>query len=259
MYALITGASSGIGREMAILLAQMKYDLILVARRRERLEKLAAKLTERYSITVQVVDMDLSTPKAGQLLIRRTKKYPIEILINNAGFGTIGNLNETDQDIELQMIQTNVVTLHVLSKYFARTMKSGYILNVASIAAYSPIPLMATYGATKAYVRSFSLALRQELRKQKRPVSVTTLCPGPVTTEFNDVAGVEFSLRSITPKQCAKLALDGMFRGRAIVFPHPLTALAAIGCNLLPANLLVPIEYHMQHSKQEREESSSIK
>lgn len=249
MYAVITGASSGIGKEIAKLLAQKNYNLILVARREHRLQALKQKLEQRYSITVLCMAYDLSDRKQCIALYEACKDYPIKVVINNAGFGKTGTLQSVKLEDELSMIDTNITALHILTKLFATHMDNGYILNVASIAAFSPIPIMATYGATKSYVASYSRAMNYELRHLHKNVSITTLCPGPVDTEFNKVAGADFALRSITAKQCAKIALRGMFQRKEVVTPGLTTTLARYFMKITPTKLLLPIECHIQSKK----------
>ncbi len=248
MYAIITGASSGIGREMALLLAKKGYSLILVARREERLKQLQAYINERYPVRVKVAVCDLGDKQACLDFCEKYQKYPVEILINNAGFGKIGYITESSLDDQLSMIDTNIISLHILCHYFANQMKRGYILNVASIAAFQPGPFLATYGATKSYVAKFSLALGYELKKLHKHISVTTLCPGPVATEFDSVAGTNFTLPSISAKDCATEAIKGMFKRKRIVLPAT-AKLAYLGAKFAPLGLVLPIVHFIQKSK----------
>ena len=166
MKALITGASSGIGREMAKYLATMGHELILAGRDKDALEELQNEL----DIESQIVIIDLSDEKKVKELYVLMRNENIDILINNAGFGDFGKFYETDINRELEMINTNIKAVHILTKVFLRDMKkrnSGYILNVASIAAFGPGPLMATYYATKAYVNNLTEAIYEELRREK--------------------------------------------------------------------------------------------
>lgn len=194
--ALITGASSGIGKELAKIHAMNQGDLILVARRRQLLESLAAELTEKYEISVLVVELDLTTEGAVSKLVEKlnTDKIQVRYLFNNAGFGGYGEFIDRNISEDLAMIQLNVTFLVELSHALANQMVKnggGMILNTASTAGFIPGPLQATYFATKAFVVSFSQAMDQELRK--KGVTVTALCPGPVKTEFIDVAGMSKS------------------------------------------------------------------
>ena len=188
MKAMITGASSGIGKECA---AKRGYDLILTARREDRLLELKKQLEARYSVQITVCPADLSDPNQAILLADTCLKEPVEVLINNAGFGKIGEFTKTALNDELSMIQTNVAALHILMKTFILTQKHGYILNLSSIAGHLPGPGMATYAATKAYVLSISQAVRHELETAGVPISITAFCPGPVHTSRSQ-AGASF-------------------------------------------------------------------
>ncbi len=251
MYAIITGASSGIGREMAILLAKKGYSLILVARRTDRLEELKTQLKNQYSIQVKTATCDLSNKQSCLDFCQKYRNYPVEILINNAGFGKIGYITETPLEEQLSIIDTNIIAVHILSREFAKRMKKGYILNVASIAAFQPSPFLSTYGATKSYVAKFSMALGYELKKQHKHISVTTLCPGPVATEFDSVAGTDFSLAAITAKECATEGLNGMFKKKRLVLPKT-AKFAYISVKFLPLNFIIPIVYKIQRGKTKR-------
>ena len=251
MYAIITGASSGIGREMAILLAKKGYNLILAARRTKRLEQLQQQIQKHYPVEVKTAVCDLSNRQECLAFCEKYKNYPIEILINNAGFGKIGYVTETSLNAQLSMIDTNITAVHILSYFFAKQMKKGYILNVASIAAFQPGAFFATYGATKSYVAKFSMALGYELKKQHKSISVTTLCPGPVATEFDSVAGTDFSLASISAKECALAGLTGMFQKKRLVLPGT-AKFAYYAVKFLPLNLIIPITYRVQKRKVRR-------
>ena len=218
MKALITGASSGIGMEMARYLATMNYELILVGRNKDKLEALQKEL----NVSSQVVLLDLAdTTKVKELYVIM-KNENIDILINNAGFGDFGKFYETDVNKELEMINTNIIAVHLLTKLFLRDMKkrdSGYILNVASIAAFGPGPLMATYYATKAYVNNLTEAIYEELRREKSNVHISSLCPGPTASKFFDRAGVSFSVKPMQCDKVAKYGIDKMFKNKVIIVP----------------------------------------
>ena len=198
MKALITGASSGIGLEMARILSREGFELILVAREKEKLQKVQEELGKN----VKIVVADLSNESKLKELYVLCKNDKIDVLINNAGFGDCGKFTETDLSKELEMIDVNIKAVHVLTKLFLKDMKkrnSGYILNVASMAAFAPGPLMATYYSTKAYVLRLTTSIYEELRRDKSKVVVSCLCPGPVKTNFNNVANVKFSVPSTLP------------------------------------------------------------
>ncbi len=249
MYAVVTGASSGIGREIAFELARKHVDIILVARRLERLITLKSEIEEKYAVDVVCYPCDLTNENRCYQLFEDCKQYPVGVLINNAGFGKTGNFTDIPLDEEISMIQTNITALHILTKLFANHMSKGYILNVASIAAFCPVPIMATYGATKAYVLSLSRAINYELKLQKKEVSVSVLCPGPVDTEFNEVAGANFTLRSISAKDCAKVAVQGLIRRQEVIVPDNTTKLMRYLSKFAPTKLALPIEYQIQMKK----------
>ena len=248
MKALITGASSGLGREMAKLLASRGYELVLCARREDRLRELAAELPT----VCHVIAADVSDEEECCLLYRAVRGDDLEIVINNAGFGLFGEFLETDLDEELRMIDTNIRAVHILTKLAVQDFEKrghGYILNVASSAGFLPGPLMATYYATKNYVLRLTQALREELRHRGSRVRVCALCPGPVDTEFNRVAGVKFSLNGLDAKRVAREAIDGLFAGRAVIVPGVTMKAMTVARHFAPDSLLARITYHFQHKK----------
>lgn len=248
MRALITGASAGIGREMACLLAARGYDLTLVARREDRLHKLASQLP----VKCQVLAADLASVRDCKLVYQAAKGDDLEIVINNAGFGLFGAFAETSLERELSMIQTNIVSVHVLTKLFLRDFRAnnhGYILNVASSAGFMAGPLMATYYATKNYVLRLSQAIREELRHEHSLVKVAVLCPGPVNTEFNNVANVRFSMPGLAAADVARFGVDGLLAGRGVLVPGAGMRMALAARRLVPDELLTRITYHIQHRK----------
>lgn len=248
MKALITGASSGIGREMARLLSMRGYDLILTARRTSRLDELKKEL----KTNVRVLTVDLSEEKACFDLYRQTKDESVDILINSAGFGIFGPFLDTDLQRELQMLNVNIRALHILTKLFYRDFvkrDSGYILNVASSAAFQPGPLLSSYYASKAYVLRLTEALDEELRRSGSHVTISALCPGPVETEFNSVADVKFSLKGLSAEAVARYALDRMFAGKTVIVPGTAMKAARFFERLLPERAIVGAAYHFQKKK----------
>ena len=246
MKALITGASSGIGRDIAINLSKKGYDLILVARDLEKLNEVKSKL----HTNVEVVNMDVSNAENCKEL--HEKYQNIDILVNNAGFGDCGYFTKTSLDKELKMIDTNIVAYHVLTKLYLQDMKqknSGKILNVASIAGFMPGPLMATYYSTKAYVVRLSEAIREESRREKSNVQISILCPGPVNTNFNKVADVQFALKGLSSEYVAKYAVDKLYKGKFYIVPGWKIKLARFGAKIAPNNLVAKICYNMQRRK----------
>lgn len=218
MRALVTGASSGIGREIAKVLAERGYDLILTARRADRLRELADELP----VKVEVIPADLTDRAQVKALWEQVKDQDIDILVNNAGRGLFGPFDETDLNIELEMLEVNIVALHTLTKLFLPKMKArgrGHILNVASSAAFLPGPLLSSYYASKAYVLRLSEAVAEELRRAKSKVTISVLCPGPVPTEFDQVADVRFSIPGMDSTSVARLAVAGTLRGQLLILP----------------------------------------
>ena len=246
MKALITGASSGMGRDMAKILSQKGYDLILVARDEKKLEEVKKQLKTETKIVV----MDISNEENCKKIYEENKD--IDILINNAGFGDCGHFEETSLDKDIQMIHTNIIAYHILTKLYLKEMikkDSGKILNVASIAGFMPGPLMTTYYSTKNYVVRFSESIREELRRKKSKVQISILCPGPVDTNFNKVADVEFALKGLSSEYVAKYAINKFFKGKFYIVPGWKIKLARIGAKLAPARFVAKISYNMQKRK----------
>lgn len=223
-WALVTGASSGIGAEFARILASKGYPLVLVARREENLRALARELESAHGMATRVLVSDLSVGGAAEALWRQVEEAGLEIgvLINNAGFGDHGSFSQADWDRTHQMLQLNIVALTALTRFALPPMLArgeGYILNVASTAAFQPGPGMAVYFATKAYVLSFTEALWSEL--QGSGVVATTLCPGPTQSEFFTAANMgskSMAKRKLpSSREVADLGLRGMFAGKRTV------------------------------------------
>lgn len=248
MKALITGASSGIGLDMAKYLASKKYELFLVARNKTKLEEIQQQLPTKVTIIVA----DLSNDQKLKELYVLTKKENIDILINNAGFGDFGYFTETDLNKELEMIDTNIKAVHFLTKAFAKDMEKnnhGYIMNVASSAAFQPGPLMATYYATKSYVYQLSSALYYEQKVKKTDVHISVLCPGPVETNFNNVAGVHFGIKPLKSSFVAKYAIDQMLKNKMLIIPGFKMKCAKFFSRFVPVSLLLKITYKVQKKK----------
>jgi len=248
MKALITGASSGLGADMARVLVNEGYEVILVARRKGKLEKLAKELGDKAKIIVK----DISSTYNCMELYKEVKKENIDILINNAGFGLCDYFTDSNLDKELDMIDLNIKSLHTLTKLFLKDFvkkDQGYILNVGSSAGFMPGPLMATYYGTKNYVVSFTSALYEELRRQGSNVSVSCLCPGPVDTEFNKVARVHFSVKGAKSMDVAKYAIKKMFNEKLIIIPGFMMKCALFFCSFLPRKMLLKITFKIQEKK----------
>jgi short-subunit dehydrogenase len=243
----VTGASSGIGREIAECLAIRGFDLVLVARREDVLLQLATALRDVHGAGCTVLTGDLADYNERERLLRLLEPLSgrLDVLVNNAGFGTHGFFHETDLDRELELIQVNCaapvhLTKRILPWMLAR--RTGYILNVGSLSGFMPGPVMALYYASKAFLLSFSEALWEECRGTG--VRVTTVAPGPVRTQFQHNAGIAPTARTSgtlpTPvRQVADEALDGLFGGRRLVVPGRGNRLAVLAAKLLPRETML--------------------
>ncbi len=245
-YALVTGASAGIGRDLAHGLARRGFHVILTARREAELQALAQELQNRYGGQHPVIPADLSQPDAPKRLADQVQAaYPLQMLVNNAGFGVYGPFAAASTEALLDMVRVNVLALTELTRRFLPGMlerRKGAILNVASIAGFQPGPQLAAYGATKAYVRSLTEALSEELRGSG--VTATALCPGPVQTEFATVAGMAdsalFSGPSVRPSQeVAERGIRAALRGERIAIPGFLNRLLITAGYFTPQPLLL--------------------
>ena len=249
MRALITGASSGIGKDMAIVLSKKGYDLVLVSRDEGKLKKLQKEL-EKNNVKIEIYTTDLSIEENCKKLHKNIKD--IDILINNAGFGDCGNFTNTSLNKELNMIKTNIIAYHILTKLYLIDMKKkgkGKILNVASIAGFMPGPLMSTYYATKSYVVRLSEGIREELKKEKSNIKIIILCPGPVNTNFNKVANVKFHMREANSEKVAQYAIKKLEQGKFYIIPGLDVKLAKFGAKISPSNFTSKITYMIQKRK----------
>lgn len=245
---LITGASSGIGRDMARYLSEKGFDLVLTARNMEKLEALKKTL----KTDVEIIYSDLSEENAPFLLYKKCRNKNIDFLINNAGYGMFGEFDKTDIMTELNMINVNIRATHILTKLFLKDFKRrnyGMILNIASSAGFMTGPLMSTYYATKNYVLRLSMAIYEELRRSGSNVKISVFCPGPVDTDFNNRAGVSFSVKSISSEYAAKYAIDKCLSGKTMIIPSVQMKLGVFGTRLVPQKLLSAITYNIQHNK----------
>ena len=248
MKALVTGASSGIGCQIALCLAHRGIDLVVCARREERLEKLKSMV----NVNVKIIKADLTDIDSVFALYSEVKDDGIDILVNNAGFGICGEFLKTDLSRELDMIDLNIKALHALTKLFLRdfTAKNkGYILNVASSAAFMPGPLLSSYYASKAYVLRLDRAVNTELKKMKSDVRISTLCPGPVKTEFDEAANVKFSLKGLDARFVAEYAVKKMFERKEVIVPGWQMKLMRPLQKIIPDFILCKIAYHIQKRK----------
>ena len=247
---LVTGASSGIGSEIARQLAARGHGVTLVARRVERLDALAKELEDLHGVRTEAMACDVTDASARSELLAKVAAagLRIDVLVNNAGFGTAGKFVGLDGEREVEMVQTNVAAVVGLTHAVAREMverRIGAILNVASSAGFQPIPKQATYAATKAFVLSFSEALSSELGESS--ISVTALCPGPVRSEFVEVAAMEDAAEQapeflwISSEQCARAGIEGLENGKRVVVPNlPIRAGTAMS-RYAPHAILLPL------------------
>ena len=246
MKALITGASTGIGREMAIYLSELGYDLYVVARSLDKLNS----LKDNVRTNVSIYEYDLSVLDNCYKLYDELKDKEIDIVINNAGFGTYGDYEDDNLDKELNMIDLNVKCLHILTKLFVNNKSTKRILNVASSAGLMKGgPLMSGYYATKSYVCSYSFALYEELRRKKADKKISVLCPGPVDTEFNKRANVKFNLKSLSARYVARYAIDMMFKNKLIIIQGLTVKMGILFSRFIPTKLLLKISYNIQKRK----------
>lgn len=254
MWVLITGASSGMGKDMAKYLSELGYNLVLTSSKKsaDSLKSLAKELSKR--VKVKAVSLDLSKDDAPFKLYNYCKNnnIDIDILINNAGFGVFGKFDSTSLERELELINVNIRSLHVLTKLFLKDFKSknrGYILNVSSSAGFMTGPLLSSYYASKNYVLRLSLAIKEELRREKSSVRISVLCPGPVDTNFNNTAGVSFSVKPLSSEYVSRYAIDEMFKGKCIIIPSFKMKLGVFATRFVPYEVLSMITYNIQKSK----------
>ena len=239
------------GRDMARCLAFKGYDLILVARREDRLRALQKEIK---NVNVRIITLDLSIEENCLKLYELTRDEHIDFLINNAGFGVYGRFTETSLDRELTLIKTNVIAVHMLTNLFVKDMKergSGNILNVGSIAGFLPGPLLSSYYASKNYVVRLSEAVHEELRREGSRVKVSVLCPGPVKTEFNQVAGVNFIVEGLKSSYVARYAIDKALKGKMVIIPGKSIKLLKLGARLLGEKRFTRISYTLQMQRKD--------
>jgi len=241
---VITGASSGIGVELSKGLAGRGFPLMLVARRRERLDEIADQLGDEYDVGVEVLPLDLSEAQSRAQLADRLRSDRIGGLCNSAGFGTSGVFHELPLDRESEEVTLNALALMELTHAALPGMVergAGAVLNIASIAGFQPMPYMAVYSATKAFVLTFSEAVQEELHGTG--VSVTALCPGPVPTEWAEIASAErfnIPLAQVSPHDVAEAAIAGMLAGKRTVVPGLVPKVMSTGGRYIPRSLLLP-------------------
>lgn len=245
MKILITGASSGIGRDMARYLSSKENELILVSSNKDKLESVSKAL-----INSSVYVCDLSNNDNVNKLCEYILKEKPDFVINNAGFGAFGFYDEISLDREIEMINVNIVALHKITKTCLEYMDNGHILNVSSSAGFMPGgPMLNTYYATKNYVRSYSLGLYKELKKKNKNIHISILCPGPVNTNFNKVAIGTFSIKGLSSEYVAKYAVDKCLKNKLIIVPGFKVKLGVFFSRFLPIKLVLSILFKIQHRK----------
>lgn len=241
--ALVTGASSGIGEQFARQLGAKGYDVVLVARRKDKLDAIASEIAEAHGVKTEVIEADLSTKKGVSTVADRIKNGDIAVLVNNAGFGTQGEFAQLPLNRETQELDVNVIALTQLTHAAAGPMvekKRGTIINLGSVGSFEPVPYMSTYAATKAYVLSFSEGLHEELKPHG--VTVTCLCPGVVHTGFQSTAGLDREkmpgMGAMAVEKVVESALKGAAKKRAIVIPGAMNQAAAQMTRFAPRALI---------------------
>ena len=248
MKALITGASSGIGKDMSIYLSELGYDVILVSRDKNKLEE-TKKLCKTKA---DIIPIDLSVKENAFKLYDQVKDENIDLLINGAGFGLFGNTWETDLGKELKMIELNITSLHILTKHFLQDFvkkDKGRILNIASSAGFLSGPYLNTYYATKNYVTKWTMAIYEELRRKKSKVHISVLCPGPVDTNFNKVAGGSFTVKALSSNYVAHYAIDKCLKNKLLIVPGLSVKLGIFFNRFLPYKTSLKIVYNIQQGK----------
>ncbi len=246
MKILVTGASSGMGKDMAVYLLKNNHYVYVVSRNKKKLKEIYSEYDK-----VKILEYDLSEEDNCYKLYDELKKESIDILINNAGFGDAGNFSETALDKEMDMINLNIKAYHILTKLFLQDFikkDNGYILNVASMAGFMPGPYMASYYATKNYIVSLTLAIYEELKRDKSNVKISLFCPGPVNTNFNNVANCHFNIKALDSKYASKYAIDNMFKNKLLIIPYNMK-LIRILTKIAPIKLVLYINSFIQRRK----------
>lgn len=248
MLAMVTGASSGIGRDMAKYLGSLGYDLILVSRDENRLKEVAKQI----STNVEIYPVDLTGKENCFKLYDNYKDRDIDLLVNGAGFGLFGNTWETDINKELKMIDLNITATHILTKLFLQDMvkkDKGHILNIASSAGFLAGPVLNTYYASKNYVAKWTMGIYEELRRVKSNVHISCLCPGPVNTNFNKVAGGSFNMKALSSEYVAKYGILKCLKNKLIIIPGFSVRLGVFMNRFISNKLSLRIVYNIQNKK----------
>ena len=249
MKVLITGASSGLGKEITIYLDNLGYETIIVSRDKKTLSDVKKQLKNNCKIIIK----DLSNVNEAYELYDELKKENIDFVVNNAGIGQYGEFINTDINKDISMINLNIISVNILTKLFLKDMiikNKGRILNISSLASFTPGPLMASYYATKAYVTNLTLAIHKELKGKNSKVKISCLCPGPIDTNFNKELNIKFVIKSLSAKYVAKYTIDNCLKGKTIIIPGFKNKIARIFTKLLPLNILLDINYNIQKKKE---------
>lgn len=247
--ALITGATSGIGLQMAVYLHKNGWELTLTGRN----EKMLQRMAEKFGTGTKYIALDLSQQNSAQKLYDFCKDTRIDFLINNAGFGVFGDFTETSLEQELALLEVNIRAVHILTKLFLCDFVKrdrGCILNVASSAGFMAGPKLSSYYASKNYVVRLTTAIREELRRKNSNVNISVLCPGPVDTNFNNRAGVTFSVKPVTPRYVAQYGIEGALTGKGILIPTIGMKIGVLGAKLCPESVVNKIVYELQKRKE---------
>lgn len=256
MIALITGASSGLGWEAAKSFAKRGFNLVLVARRRQRLFELKEEILAKYpKRKIKIICRDLSKTEECKALYEDVKNANIDILFNNAGFGVFGSFADTSLEDELKMIDVNIKAVHTLTKLFLRRFRlrnHGYILNTASLAGFMAGPYFSSYYASKNYVLQLTKAVHEELRAEHSNVYIGAFCPGPVKTEFNETAGAEFAIRGLNAHTAVEYAIEKMFDGQLIIVPTLIAKATVLAARVTPTRLMLAATGKVQRARKVR-------
>lgn len=250
-YAIITGASSGLGRKMALMLSEKGYSLVITARRASLLNEVKVACEAISNKEVISLALDLSLPESRQKLFKATDTLAIDIVINNAGFGYLNLFDAYDVSKDIDMIQLNILAMHDIFKHYYQKLKNqdAHILNVASLAAYMPGPRMASYYASKAYVLSLTRAVRCEAKVSGYKVNVSALCPGPVATSFQDVAQATIQKKAMPVEKCSRIALRQMFKKKGVIIPGVQEKTMHVLTKIIPTSWILPLVYRIQTKK----------
>lgn len=248
LKALITGATSGLGMEMAKILSRQGWELILTGRNTEVLKQMQKSL----KTNIYIITCDLSNPENAYKLYKKCENHSIDLLINNAGFGVFGYFNETSLKSEIEMINLNVTSLHILTKLFLRKFlknNNGRIINIASSAGFMTGPKLSGYYASKNYVVRLSLAIAEELKHKKTKVKINVFCPGPIDTNFNNRAGVKFSIKPKSAEYMASYVLEKAFKNKTLIIPTFIMRAGVYASKILPENLVSSVVFKIQNNK----------